>query len=419
MFYLSYAQTLKMESKFMSVYPGAGTVALRRVMDAMSLFYEKRSAAHRRKHFMVIQCPRPGLCFVFHGMILSACEHFAIDFLTKQGSEICDDCDVLLQIGSRLPQNYITRNSRLMGKWGPEENSSYLTFQLNRGKSFWMQILLTEECFFISVNGFHFAKYIHRMPYRWLEAVDVLGDVSDIVIDTYYVSEYPIRLTHSLPRPIPYLYDTAVTKFLQDGQNLQSEWIVLSSLAKMSSKKYLYKTSLPLPFYGKLLEDQILVDGCALRIEGRVRLMPQRFSIAFQKGQEIWPQPTVSFYFSPCFLRSRHDKIGKAIITRRAYLNGEWVNCTVSRLNTSLRPGGAFVIVIVCRDSYYEIFVNNKSLFHFKYQMKPDCVDIVNIRGDIKLWEVVIESSKMVKKQQRGRTAVERAMSAWKRTGDP
>ncbi|XP_041564615.1 galectin-9B isoform X2 [Drosophila elegans] len=408
-----------MESKFMSVYPGAGTVALRRVMDAMSLFYEKRSAAHRRKHFMVIQCPRPGLCFVFHGMILSACEHFAIDFLTKQGSEICDDCDVLLQIGSRLPQNYITRNSRLMGKWGPEENSSYLTFQLNRGKSFWMQILLTEECFFISVNGFHFAKYIHRMPYRWLEAVDVLGDVSDIVIDTYYVSEYPIRLTHSLPRPIPYLYDTAVTKFLQDGQNLQSEWIVLSSLAKMSSKKYLYKTSLPLPFYGKLLEDQILVDGCALRIEGRVRLMPQRFSIAFQKGQEIWPQPTVSFYFSPCFLRSRHDKIGKAIITRRAYLNGEWVNCTVSRLNTSLRPGGAFVIVIVCRDSYYEIFVNNKSLFHFKYQMKPDCVDIVNIRGDIKLWEVVIESSKMVKKQQRGRTAVERAMSAWKRTGDP
>ncbi|XP_016979385.1 galectin-9 isoform X2 [Drosophila rhopaloa] len=391
-----------MESKFMSVYPGAGTVALRRIMDAMSLFYEKRSAAHRRKHFKVIQCPRPGLCFVFHGMILSACEHFAIDFLTKQGCEICEDCDLLLQIGSRLPQNYITRNSRLRGKWGPEENSSYLTFQLNRGKSFWMQVLLTEECFFISVNGYHFGKYIHRMPYRWLEAVDVLGEVSDIVIDTYHVSEYPIRLTHSLPRPIPHLYDTAVTKFLQDGENLESEWMVLSSLANMSSKKNFYKSCLPLPFYGKLLEDDVLVEGRALRIEGRVRLMPQRFSIAFQKGQEIWPQPIVSFYFSPCFLRSRHDKVGKAIITRRAYLNG-----------------GAFVIVIVCRDSYYELFVNNKSLFHFKYQMKPDCVDIVNIRGDIKLWEVVIEGSKMIKKQQRARTAMERAISAWKRIEDP
>ncbi|XP_017065567.1 galectin-9B isoform X2 [Drosophila eugracilis] len=237
-------------------------------------------------------------------MILNACEHFAIDFLTKQGSEICEDCDVLLQIGSRLPQNYITRNTRLKGMWGPEENSSFLSFQLSRGKSFWMQILLTEECFFISVNGYHFAEYIHRMPYRWLEAVDVLGDVSDIVIDTYHVSEYPIRLPHSMPRLIPHLKEE-----LRDGENLETEWKVLSSLARMSSKKYLYQPSLPLPFYGKLLEDSSLIEGRALRIEGRVRLMPQRFSIAFQKGQEIWPQPTVSFYFSPCFLRSRHDKI--------------------------------------------------------------------------------------------------------------
>ncbi|XP_017004041.1 galectin-4 [Drosophila takahashii] len=399
--------------KPLGVYPGAGTVALRRDMDDMSLFYEERSAAHRRKHFKVIQCPRPGLCFVFHGMILDACEHFAIDFLTKQGSEICDDCDVLLQIGSRLPQNYITRNSRLKGMWGPEENSSYLSFQLTRGKSFWMQILLTEECFLISVNGYHFAKYVHRMPYRWLEAVDVLGDVSDIVIDTYYVSEYPIRLTHSLPRAIKHL-----SRDFQDEEHLETEWKVLTSLAKMSSKKYLYQPSLPLPFYGKLLEDEVLIEGRALRIEGRVCLMPQRFSIAFQKGQEIWPQPTVSFYFSPCFLRSRNDKVGKAIITRRAYLNGEWVHCTVSRLNTSLRPGGAFVIVIVCRDSYYELFVNNRSLFHFKYQMKPDCVDIVNIRGDIRLWEVVVEGSNIIKKP-RVRTNMERAIKAWKRTEIP
>jgi len=30
--------------------------------------------------------------------------------------------------------------------------------------------------------------------------------------------------------------------------------------------------------------------------------------------------------------------------------------------------------------------------------MKPDRVDIVNIRGDIKLWEVVIEGSNIIKK---------------------
>lgn len=377
------------------MFPGAEAVALRRDLDAISMFYEERSANHCRKQFKVVDYPRPGQCFVFHGMILLACEHFVINFLSKQPGEVCD---VLLQVGSRIPQNYITRNSRIMGLWGPEENSSNLSFQLTRGKSFWMQILLTEECFFISVNGYHFATYNHRVPYRWLETVAVLGDVADIVIDTYFVSEYPIRLSHSLPQVIQIRYDTATSRFLRDGDTRENDFIVLSTLAKNSAKQYMYRKGISLPFYGTLAEDITLVEGRALRIEGRVRLMPQSFSVALQIGQEIWPQPTVSFYFSPSFLRSRHDKIGKAMIKRGAYLNGEWQNLQETRLNTNLRPGGAFVIVIACRKGYYELFVNTKLMLQFKYQMSPERVDMVNIRGDIVLWEVGIEGSKVTPK---------------------
>lgn len=378
----------------MSVYPRATYVVMRREMDAITKFYEKRSTAHRRKLYRVTETPQPGLCFVFHGMCLPGCEHFLIDFMTEAGAELCDNCNVVLRIGARLPQNYLTRNSRLKGLWGPMERSSNLSFQLTRGKSFWMQILITEECFLISVNGYHFAPYIHRMPYKWLEAVDVRGDVTDIAVDSFFVSEYPVRLTHSLPVVIPLQFEQNVATVAPDvTPDPRAEWRVLSSLMMMSSPGYVFQPSLALPFYGTLPEKEHLTEGRALRIEGRMRLMPQSFSFALQIGQEIWPQPTVSFYFSQCFLRGKRDKVGNAIVTRSAYVKGEWVNTHVSRLSTSLRPGSAFVILIACRKQYYELFVNNKSLFQFKYQMRPDRVDIVNIRGDIKLWEVVIETS--------------------------
>ncbi|KAH8412350.1 hypothetical protein KR009_001412, partial [Drosophila setifemur] len=375
----------------MSVYPRANTVLRRRDPDAITAFYEERSAAYQRKFYKVKDLPYPGLCFVFHGMILRGCEHFAIDFLSEHDYERVMVCDVLLQIAARLPQNYITRNSRLRGMWGPMERSSNLRFQLSRGKSFWMQVLLTEERFLISVNGYHFGAYNYRMPYPWLAAVAVRGDVQDVVIDTYYVGEYPIRLPHSLPRVIPLVYNPDASNILRDGNAKETEWAVVASLTKMSSKKFLFRPSIELPFYGCLPENETLFEGRALRIEGRVKLMPQSFSIAFQIGQEVWPQPTVSFYFSPCFVRNKRDKIGKAVITRGAYLKGEWVKNNVSRLTTSLRPGAAFVIIIACRTNHYEVYLNNKSLLLFRYQMSPSSVGLVNIRGDIKLWEVVIE----------------------------
>ncbi|XP_026844286.1 galectin-8 [Drosophila persimilis] len=400
----------------MNFLPGATTIALRRERDAMSLFYEKRTAANRRKHFKLLDPPRPGLSFFFHGLILSACEHFTIDFLTIKGKENCDHCDVLLQLGARLPQNYIVRNSRLMGKWGLEENSSPLRFQLRRGDTFWMQILLTVESFYISVNGYHFAEYAHRMPYRWLGAIDLRGDIDEIVIDKYYVTEYPIRLSQSVARVLPFVYDSSLLKWVnEEATRMLHSWASLDNLSKLQRAARQVNTNLALPFYGRVPNHEKLIEGRAVRIEGRVRMMPQSFSVALQQGQQIWPQPTVSFYFSPSFLRKSRDKVGKVNITRSAYLNGSWVKRKVSHLNTSLRPGKAFVILIACRPNYYELFVNRKLLLGFKHQMNPECVDIVNIRGDVRLWDVVIETTRLGRPRS-NQSIIQRAIRTLRQT---
>ncbi|XP_030565031.1 galectin-4 isoform X2 [Drosophila novamexicana] len=379
----------------MNIYEGARSIALRRDLDAMSIFYEERSAASRRKQFKLIEPPVPGLCFFFHGLILGDCEHFVIDFLTKRKNERCDTCDVVLQIGARLPQNYIVRNSRLMGKWGPEENSSNLPFQLKRGKTFWMQVLLTDNSFYISVNGFHFAQYNYRMPYRWLTGVEVRGDVSDMVIDIFYVTEYPIRVSRSAATVIQYVDKPFRDFSLEVDSTMPLDWVHIDAPTKFLERGRNPHAQLTVPFYGRIQNDEKFTDGHVLRIEGRVRIMPQSFSVTLQRGQNIWPQPTVSLFFSPNFLRSSRAKVGKAIITRSAYINGTWVSREVTRLHTHLGPGKAFVLIIACRKNFYELFVNSYSLLTFKHQMNPADIDMVNIRGDVKLWNVVVERVKL------------------------
>ncbi|XP_034471645.1 galectin-8 [Drosophila innubila] len=377
----------------MNIYKGTRTIALRRDLDAMSMYYQERSSAGQHTYFKLHEPPRTGLSFIFHGVILSDCEHFAIDFRSRQKDENNDDsCDILLQIGPRLPQKYIVRNFRLMGKWGPEESSSNLPFQLKRGKSFWMQVLLTSESFYISVNGYHFATYGYHMPYRWLDSVDVCGDVSDILIHTFYVTEYPIRVIRTITHFLSFN-----NRESKDYPTMPLDWLRIDVPSKFLRHKSLSRTEahLSLPFYGRIADDVKLTDGRALRIEGRVRIMPHRFSVALQRGFNIWPQPTVSLLFRPSFIRNSRAKVGQAIIARSAFINGAWVNREVSRTHTYLKPGKAFVIIIACRKNFYEVSVNNKLLLTYKHQMNPADIDIVNIRGDVKIWNVVVETARV------------------------
>lgn len=376
----------------MDIYKGARCIVLRRELDAMASYYEERSASSQRKHLRLIQPPRPGLTFLVHGVIHSDCEYFCLNF--RSGRKVSEGhlYDICLRIGARLPQNYICRNSRLKGLWGPEENSSDLAFQLKRGKTFWMQVLLTSEEFYISVNGYHFAKYNYRMPFFWLNSVDIRGDVSDILVEIFHVEEYPIRVSGTIVKMLPYVDEI---DSLQDTQPMPTDWLRIDSPSKFLKHFISPHSKLTMPFYGRIPDEKKLINGHAIRIEGRVLLMPQSFTVTLQRGHRIWPLPTISLLFSPSFTRISRAKVGKAIITRSAYINGVWVNREVSNYHTNLGPGKAFVIIIVCMKNRYDVYVNNKLLLGFKHQMNPAEIDMINIRGDVKLWNVVVGSTKL------------------------
>ncbi|ALC37982.1 galectin, partial [Drosophila busckii] len=345
-----------------------------------------------------------GVSFTVRGKIASNCERFSINFVYKN-----EPRDIALHINPRLPQNYIVRNTKVHNVWGREEVSSALPFLLRRAERFSIQVLVTKQCYMISVNGQHFAEYSHRLPFEAVRILEVKGDVEDVEMQRTMVESYPQRLPESAEQTITELLDTETDEIdagAEETISIPHEWCLISSPAKLTqspSKENVKCTNihqnqgLTLPYYGKLAPKS-LREGRCLKIEGRVRLLPHSFYINLQQGQDIWPHPIIAFHLNPRFSQTSSSTMGKAVVCRNAWHNGAWAEEERSELDTNLRPGRTFSLAIVCSaNKSFEVYVNRKFITEFKYQVDPEIVDTVYIQGDIKLWNVTLGHNANVK----------------------
>ncbi|KAH8360958.1 hypothetical protein KR093_001321 [Drosophila rubida] len=340
-----------------------------------------------------------GASFTFTGKIPINCERFSINFVYNNEAK-----DIALHINPRLPQNYIVRNTKVYKVWGLEEVSSALPFSLCRGDKFAIQVLITNTCYMISINGHHFAEYSHRLPYVDVKILEVKGDVEDVGMERTIVQSYPKRLPESAARLIEAQLDvqedevdTNVKKTITSL--IPHEWCLINSKLSDNSSKTNTSASnqgLTLPYYGTLLPKS-LKEGRCLKIEGRVRLLPHSFYINLQQGQNIWPHPIIAFHLNPRFSQTSSGAIGKAIVCRNAWYNGNWAQEERSELDTNLRPGRTFSLAIVCSKDSFEVYVNHQFITEFKYQVELDLIDTVYIQGDVKLWNVTLEHNPMIK----------------------
>uniref|UniRef100_W8AY19 Galectin n=1 Tax=Ceratitis capitata TaxID=7213 RepID=W8AY19_CERCA len=337
---------------------------------------------------------KEGVSFTVTGSILLNCERFSINFIIENTHR-----DVALHINPRLPQNYIVRNTKVKGVWGKEEVSSALPFSLHRGSTFAIQIFIMDSDYLISVNGVHFAKYAHRLPYTSVSTIEVKGDVEDVSMERAEVDFYPEHIPGFDPKEIRTALDifdeqpngdkTALMPYDEvDGANL--DWAPLGIKSSIALMKNI-ACGIPLPYYGLLPADSLKVGRC-LQIVGRVKLLPQSFYINLQKGQQYWPHPIIAFHFNPRFSK-QSGAIGKAIVCRNAWLDGAWAEEERSELDTEFRPGKIFRLAIVCAENAFEVYLNEKLITDFRYRIKPDIVDTVYIQGDIKLRSVVLLSN--------------------------
>ncbi|BFF96105.1 galectin-9 [Drosophila madeirensis] len=340
-----------------------------------------------------------GVSFTITGSIAINCERFSINFVYANETR-----DVALHINPRLPQNYIVRNSKVADIWGSEEVSSALPFLLRRGDKFAIQVLITDACYMISVNGNHFAEYAHRIPYGAVQLLEVKGDVENVEMQRIVVENYPQRLPESQAKKIELHIVEGLDEIdanVEEAINIPHEWCLISAPVTHtdSSPKSTHSTTdagLTLPYYGALPANS-LFEGRCLKIEGRVRLLPHSFYINLQQGRDIWPHPVIAFHLNPRFSKASSGAIGKAVVCRNAWYNGSWAVEERSELDTNFRPGRTFSLAIVCAKESFEVYVNKQFITEFKYKVSPEIVDTVYIQGDVKLWNVTLEHNPKVK----------------------
>lgn len=296
----------------------------------------------------------PGLCFVVTGTIQLTCERFSINLLLKNG-------DVAFHFNPRLPQNYIVRNCRVKGSWGREEVASPLSFNLHRGQRFAVQVLVTDKEFLICVNGRHFNAFQHRLPYRKICTLEVKGDVRDVSVDQCYMECYP-QLELELVR-----------------QQSPETGVPLRSLTESDGK--------PMPYTGVLQEP--FTNGRKLHLYGRVKLLPHSFYVNLQSSAYVWPHPNILFHLNPRF----GSVGGRHVICRNSWQNGKWEREERSENVTDFAPGKAFHLQIACTDVSYQVSLNDKLIAEFIFRDNPRLVEAVYIQGDIKVFDVVVETA--------------------------
>lgn len=98
---------------------------------------------------------------------------------------------------------YIARNTRIQGKWGDEETTSITKFELVRNQKFYMDIVVTENEFLVSINGKHICAFGFRLPIVKISTVMVQGavDVEDIQYKKLEI--YPQVGPQNAPYTIP------------------------------------------------------------------------------------------------------------------------------------------------------------------------------------------------------------------------
>lgn len=315
-----------------------------------------------------------GLSFTITGWLPEECTRFSISLVRNNANR-----DVALTINPRLLQNYIVRNTKVAKKWGSEEVSSALPFRLRRGDRFSIQVLVTDPCYMISLNGEHFAKYKHRVPYQDVRILEVMGDVHDVEVQWTLVLSYAQRWRESEARDVELHLGDADSEAA-----IPQEWCLIGSPHSIIG------LGLTLPYYGALPPNS-LVEGrcpCPSLTVPRQPAAGTGHLAATSDSVPLEP-PLFGGQQQGCH---RNDAGVQQCLAERC-LGREGALGAGDGVPSRPSP---FSLAFVCTEDSFEVYVNRQFIAEFKYTVSPSLVDTIYVQGDVKLWKVTLEQNPLV-----------------------
>ncbi|XP_018327387.1 galectin-6 isoform X2 [Agrilus planipennis] len=294
-----------------------------------------------------------GRAICIRGKTLENCTRFSVNLLC--GLE--PKSNVALHFNPRLDQNYVVRNSRILGKWGEEETTAYCRPNMRWNEDFFLEFLPTSNEFMIAINNKHFCKYSHRIPINKITALVVSSKVGKIDVSFEARKSYP-----------------DFTKYpIEELQIIDDENYVPTNNFK------------PLPYCGRLPEN--FINNYQVTIYGRVKLLPRTFYINLQEGFHLWPHPIIHLHINPRFLGATD----KNQLIKNSWIDDQWG--TEERcVAFPFRPGKEFCMTLYAEDSQsFRVWVDNVLIAEFQSRTSVTNIDHVFIQGDVVVFDVHVE----------------------------
>ncbi|XP_032597538.1 uncharacterized protein LOC116806003 [Drosophila grimshawi] len=271
-----------------------------------------------------------GATFLFTGLVSLNCDRFSINFVHGNNNR-----DVALHINPRFFEQRIITNTEIHNKWGREEIPATLPFLLGQGERFAIQVLVTQTCYLIAINGHHLSAYSHRLAYDAVRFLEVKGDVGEVRMHSSMVRGYPQSFFETAIPPHVYFDVLPMYRFADDFAEVGQ-----------------------------------LDVGDSFTFSGLIPKKSKEFEINFLCNNDT---NDVAFHMKSLFSHKR--------IIRNSKIYNVWGHEEQS--TTPYRPGERFAVQVLVTDSCYLIAINGQHYTQYSHRLPYNSVATLEVKGNM------------------------------------